>query len=186
MIDNQEKRLYQFSHFMISTMTKGIQNTHSAVELFNKYLPNPSNNELSSELDAIDLLWDWSLNWKTVISLNGGITPDLMELIEFLEYNNCPYPWTFFNEDESLGELVTSIALVLPERIYETAALIRNNEVEFITTSGSLRVLNWEAYNASFRLYEFEELQSKVNSHGIFTEFEIELINKLNTYRLAS
>ena len=172
---------------MLSPMAKGIQATHSTVELFNKYLPNPSNNGevlVTEPIDPSDLLWDWSLNHKTMISLNGGLTPDIMGMIEFLEYEGCHYPWAYFNEDESLGNLVTSISLILPEKIYETASLIKNKLVEF--DCNKLRVLDWEKYNEQFSLNVFEAIQKQISNYGIFTDFEKELISKISSYRLAN
>ena len=177
-------RLYTLTHFMLSGMAKGIQAEHSTVELFNKYASNPSNNKEVSAIEPTDMLWGWSLNHKVIISLNGGLTPDLMGMIEFLERESCPYPWAYFNEDESLGNLVTSISLVLPEKIYETASLIKNKVVEF--GYNRLIVLDWEKYNEQFSLYVFESLQKQVNDYGAFTDFEKELISKMNSYRLAN
>ena len=181
----EEKRLYQFSLFQLNTMAKGIQNTHSAVELFNKYVPNPSNGN-EADIEPLDILWDWSLNWKTVISLNGGVYPELIELIEFLEYSSCPYPWTYFNEDESLAELITSIAVVLPERMYNTAYLIRTKQIQFMSKSCNLQALNWESYNERLALQEFQDLEKLCLDYGRFTEFEIDFIERLNSYKMAN
>lgn len=181
-------RLYTLTHFMLSPIAKGIQATHSSVELFNKYTPNPGNNEeINVYEEAIDpyiCLFDWSLNHKTMISLNGGLTPDLNEMIEFLEYNNCPYPWAFFNEDESLGGLVTSISLVIPERIYDTAFLLKTKKVAF--EGKILKPLNWGYYNENFIIDENIELEKTCNRYGLFDEFEQLLITRMNSYRLAT
>ena len=169
-------RLYTFTHYMLSPMAKGIQATHSTVELFNKY---------TNELDVQgEILYDWSMNHKTMVSLNGGVTPDLHNLVEFLEYGNCPYPWAYFNEDESLGDLLTSISLVLPEKIYEMASLLRTKVISNV--ANGFVVNDWEKYNESFSLNEYEEIQKTVLGYGPFSEFDLELISKLNTYRLAS
>ena len=173
MQDTNELRLYTFTHFMLSPMAKGIQATHSTVELFNKYIPLTESHS--------EVLYDWSKNWKTIISLNGGITPDLMELIEFLEYGNCPYPWAYFNEDESLGELVTSISIVLPEKIYNTSFLIRTKQVIFERES----YLNYD-YDEAISGNDYINLKDTCLRYGAFTEFEVSLVEKLNTYRLAN
>lgn len=172
---------------MLSGMAKGIQPQHSTVNLFKKYVPNPSNNEevtVIEPVDPCDMLWDWALNHETIVSLNGGITPELMDMIEFLEYDNCPYPWAYFREDESLGELVTSISLVLPERIYDTASLIRTKTVRL--DGNVIKPLNWDYYNENFIMYKYIELENTCLRYGEFSEFEINLINRMNTYRLAT
>ena len=161
-------RLYSFTHFMLSPMAKGIQATHSTVELFNKYSPE---NGLHGEM-----LYDWSKNHKTMISLNGGVTPDMHDLVEFLEYGNCPYPWAPFLEDESLGELLTSISLVLPERIYETAELVRKKMIGVTIdgfTVGTVTLPQEREVREFLKAYEY-------------TEFDRALIIKLNSYRMAS
>jgi len=128
---NQEKRCYTFSHFMLSPMAKGIQTLHSTVELFNKYLPNPSNDNTvnvqeDSNKDAYSILWDWSLNHKTVISLNPGVSGDLDDLYYFLQDPENFYPWADFHEDEySLKGVRTAISIVLPEKIYETVNILK-------------------------------------------------------------
>ena len=88
--ENSEKRLYTFPHFILSPLAKGIQTTHSTVELFNKYVPNPSNDDCVSVIekeseDAYSILWDWSLNYKTEIMLNPGVSGDLEELLYLLQ-----------------------------------------------------------------------------------------------------
>ena len=101
----QEKRCYTFSHFMLSPMAKGIQTLHSTVELFNKYVPNPANDDCVTVIEkesevAYSILWDWSLNHKTVISLNPGVSGDLDDLNYFLQDPENFYPWADFREDE--------------------------------------------------------------------------------------
>lgn len=180
-------RLYTMTHFMLSPMAKGIQATHSTVNLFKKYTPNPSNNDevaVIESMDPCDMLWDWSINHETMISLNGGVTPDMNEMVEFLEYNTCPYPWAYFREDESLGELVTSISIVLPERLYNVAYLIKTKVIAFEVNR--LKVLNWDSYNATFSLYKFQELEEEIRGYGSFSDFDKWLIDRMNGYRLAS
>ena len=109
-------RLYTFNHYMLSDIQKGIQSGHATVELFAKYKEN-------------EMLYDWAENHKTHIALNGGNSVDLEELKTFLLGSNIKYPWAVFNEDESLGNLLTSISIILPEKIYECARLLRQKAI---------------------------------------------------------
>lgn len=169
-------RLYTFTHFMLSPMAKGIQALHSTVELFNKYVPNPSNDDAVSS-DTYDMLFDWSLNHKTCISLNAGTSPDLEELATFFSSVYNIYPWATFNEDESLGGLMTSISVVLPEKIYLTAEMFRN-KIPFVFHLGRL--------HTNFPEEVSDENLLLADSFGMFRDFEQDLIIWLNNYRLAS
>ena len=159
-------RLYTFTHFMLSSMAKGIQATHSTVELFNKY------DDPQDDIQA-GWLYDWSRNHKTMISLNAGLTPDLELLIEFFEYGDCPFPWAFFNEDESLGNLVTSVSIILPEYIYDTAEKIRKKEIV------------WDEENSYFLVTNSEWMGIHLGDTK-WTEFELELVHRLGNYRMAT
>jgi len=184
-MENTEKRLYTFSHFMLSPMAKGIQTLHSTVELFNKYVPNPENNDEvtvtdDEEKDANSILWDWSNNHKTVISLNAGVSENLDELVYFLQDPENFYPWADFHEDEySLKGVRTAVSIVLPEKIYETAALFRKGYYSFDPDNFGLIVCE----NTS--LMKLEDLE-KLQGYGRFNAFEIDLIDTLNMYRLAN
>jgi len=179
-----EKRLYTFSHFMLSPMAKGIQTLHSTVELFNKYLPNPGNDDCvtvkeNENEDAYNILWDWSLNHKTVISLNPGVSGDLDELHYFLQDPENFYPWSEFHEDEySLKGVMTSISIVLPEKIYETASLFRTKNFEWDYNLGRLVCLDASKVDI--------ELLEKIESYGRYNSFEQELVQIIGQFRLAN
>lgn len=76
------------------------------------------------------------------------------------------YDWSYFCEDEySLGGILTNVAIVLPEKIYDAAEKIRNKQASFSDNS----------------LYANVE-------HGFiskFTNFEVKLIEILNKCALA-
>jgi len=176
-----EKRLYTFPHFMLSPMAKGIQTLHSTVELFNLYVPNPSNNfevKVPENEVPFEILFDWSLNHKTVISLNPGVSGDMEELIYIFQDQDNFYPWAIFQEDDySLKGIVTAISIVLTEKIYYSASIIRGKDVLFDEISGRFSV-----NNSSLTLDEMEI----ISNYGRFSDFEVELIYTLNKYRLAN
>jgi hypothetical protein len=161
---------------MLSPMAKGIQTLHSTVELFNKYVPNPSNNDAVTS-DTYDILFDWSLNHKTCISLNAGTSPDLEQLADFFEDSRNLYPWASFNEDESLGNLMTAISIVLPEKIYEAASKTKNSRKAFFNQEGYL------VYEDNIGGTIFLEI---LTQYGKYTDYEQILTIALNDFRLAS
>ena len=119
-------RVYYFGNMYLSSIQQGIQAAHVTHELFLSYPPcDPNHHDLQSDSD---ILYDWAKNHKTMILLNGGYSEALRELITFFSSPQNPYPWTFFNEGEdALDGALTCVGIVLPERIYETAAALRDN-----------------------------------------------------------
>lgn len=166
-------RVYTFTHFMLSTMAQGIQAGHAKDELFNNYR--------NTHIEENKVLFDWSINHKTHVSLSGGISSDMEELWTFLCTEENPYPLSNFHEDEdSLKGIMTSIAMVLPERIYEVASMIKRKTAEFN------REFLYPVEDESMGWTEDAELEALCQSYGSYTDFEKELILRLPNYRLAS
>lgn len=117
-------RIYTFTHFILSPIQQGIQASHAKDEMAAQF---------SNGKDEASLMYqDWLKNHKTHIALNGGNTQTLSELYAFLLDEENPYPWTRFREDdETLGGLMTSVAIVLPEKIYEASAALRKKEIYY-------------------------------------------------------
>ncbi len=180
-------RVYTFSHFMLSSIQQGIQAGHAITELFNKYSRYDLDDLLfhttkSQKLNAecAGMLYEWSENHKTHIALNGGNSLGLANLVEeFLDKDN-DYPWVTFNEDEdSLDSLMTSIAIVLPEKIYETVSLIKQNKLEMTSYGFVLRDIDEDI--SEEEILDIEEKFDKWK----FTDFDKWLIENLGTFRLA-
>lgn len=156
-------RCYHFGNYYMSSIQQGIQAAHCQMELFVKYenaiVPGYVTNQKRD-------LYDWGKNHKTMICLNAGANKDLHEIKELLEQEDNEYPWSYFCEDEdSLGGILTNVAIVLPEKIYDAAEKIRNKQASFSDNS----------------LYANVE-------HGFiskFTNFEVKLIEILNKCALA-
>lgn len=155
-------RYYGFTNFYLSSIQQGIQNAHCVADMFVKYCVN--NTKL------FDLM-DWAQKHKTMVLLNGGNQASILELATFFDSPDNPFPWAPFNEDfESLNNCVTTVGIVLPERIYETASLIRSRKAFILRMEG--------------------EEPSLITSDGVendwtFTAWEMELMEKLNQYGLA-
>lgn len=133
-------RCYHFGNFYLSSIQQGIQAAHAQMELFIKYKEidlyeyglSAGNNppvHICEAAEKADMLFDWAKNHKTMVCLNGGALQDLKNIEELMESLENKYPWSTFYEDEySLGAILTNVAIVLPEEIYENAAKIRNKE----------------------------------------------------------
>lgn len=138
----EELRLYTFTLFQLSPIQQGIQAGHAAVELgmvaYRKQMT-------LRQGTTFGIYHRWATEWKTMVLLNGG---DLFELDEFANFlstcdNPDKYPWAAFNESEtSLGGILTSVAIILPERIFKTAEELRKNT--FVTKDYPDAFTDWE------------------------------------------
>lgn len=157
-------RLYTFTNMYLSPIQKGIQSAHVTHDLFVKY-----RDYMDYEMNAF--LFDWAENHKTMIVLNGGYSSTIAALnLSFSDSRN-PYPFTHFNEsDDALCGALTCVGIVLPEKIYETAALIRKDPtvLEMITNDGFLSAVYTGA-----------------DEDWVFNGFELTLVQELNNYGLA-
>lgn len=119
----EELRLYTFTLYQLSSIQQGIQAAHAAVELgmkgYKKQMTLRSGTDFSK-------YHDWATNWKTMVLLNGGDLNELRELYDFFCEPSNLFPWAAFHEDESLGGVLTSIGIILPERIFGPVAELRN------------------------------------------------------------
>lgn len=166
-------RCYHFGNFYLSSIQQGIQAAHAQMELFVKYretnLYNLDDYQPTAEefeyQDKVDDLYDWAINHKTMVCLNGGAYQDLLNIKELMEDTQNPYPWSTFYEDEySLGAILTNIAIVLPEKIYDTATKIR---------IGELTLQDNDVYDSFDNFYMH------------LTDFEVKLIELLNSCQLS-
>ena len=116
---NQELRLYTFVNFYLSSIQQGIQTAHVVHSLFTKY---QSCEQTGKPLKT--MLFDWAQNHKTIVVLNGGANNDIREIMykmECLQHTRIGYmPFEGFNEDDmSLGSILTSVGVVVPQKFYE-------------------------------------------------------------------
>lgn len=123
-------RLYTFTNVYISSIQKGIQSAHLAVDLVRKY----ATGSLSAPVKK------WADNHKTMIVLNGGNSAMLADLLQAFEIydtqaraqhsKNLPLlPFASFSEDEqSLNSALTCVGCVLPEELYSIRPVTLNGE----------------------------------------------------------
>jgi hypothetical protein len=164
----QELRLYTFSNMYMSSIQQGIQSAHAVAEMFTKY-PHEGN-----EIDAY--LWKWAKQHKTMILLNAGYSSEIRTLVEFFVDTNNPYPWApFFESEEALDGALTTVGIILPEKIFVGAAQIRGGTTDEQDACRE-KFIEW----------------SKTNDAGTFddtsctlTDWELDMMLKLNKYGLA-
>lgn len=120
-------RAYFLGNMYLSSIQQGIQAAHVVHEMFTKYemdcLYEP-------DKSAVPLLWEWARSHKTMVLLNGGYQSDLREFLEFLDCGENVYPHASFCEEEaSINGALTSVGIVLPERVYGAIVEVREGKV---------------------------------------------------------
>jgi hypothetical protein len=117
----EELRCYTFTLYQLSSIQQGIQAGHAAVELGMKAYKRQM-----SDLDGSHwaMYHEWANDWKTMVLLNGGGIAELVELLWLLKRG--PFPYSAFHESvDSLDGILTSVAIILPARIFKTAEAAR-------------------------------------------------------------
>ena len=166
-------RCYTFGNYYMSSIQQGIQAAHSTAELFVKYQDNgilgiddyEQTIEEHEYQDKVRDLYDWAENHKTIVCLNGGNLQGLKDIESLFQEIGNKLPWaSFYEDEESLGSILTNIAIVIPEYIYGTAAKIRSGEYIVSDT----------------------KILDKDNQFVLeLSKFEIKLIELLNSCQLA-
>jgi hypothetical protein len=105
-----------------------------------------------TDVFELNSVCEWAHYWKTMVLLNGGDLSELRDLIMFFSLKDNPYPWVpFYESEESLDGIPTSIAIILPELIFGTAEKIRK-QIPFIPVEFTA----WET-----------DLMNRLNSCGL-------------------
>ena len=139
-------RIYHFGNFYMSSIQQGIQAAHAQMEIFVKYPLIDLNGiiangdrpgaKLIREASKADFLYSWAVYYKTMICLNAGMDIDLKGILELMNDEDNPYPWScFYEAEEAMNGMLTNIAIVLPERIYETASNVRKREWSIVNNT---------------------------------------------------
>ena len=104
---DEEMRFYAMGNQYLSSIQQGIQAFHVLGEMVSNR---------GAEHAMVD---EWLHNHKTLICLNGGNNAKMLDMWEFLNSPHNVYPTARFHEDqESLGGMLTSIGIIVPEIIY--------------------------------------------------------------------
>jgi len=169
-------RAYFFGNMYLSSMQQGIQAAHVVADMFIKYdLTNPDI-PLS---DAGYFVTQWASEHKTMILLNGGYSESIRKLVNFFNDRENPFPWVEFHEGEdALDGALTSVGIILSEKIYATSAFLRSLRgsekaviLDEILNTGSLKV-PVEIAGAEGMVWDFNK-------------WEYQLIQKLNEFGMA-
>ena len=166
-------RLYTFGNYYMSSIQQGIQAAHVVSELFVKYQDtgintivdyDPTVHEMEYQ-DKVDTLYDWAYNHKTMVCLNGGNLQGLEDILTLLKDVQNNLPWATFYEDEiSLGGILTNVGIIIPEYVYESAYKVRNTN--HVISNNMLYDIGGEFVCS-------------------LNDFEVNLINLLNSCQLA-
>jgi len=174
-------RAYFFVNSALSGIQKGLQVAHCAVEIGLKAtLTSDDFPELSRQYRR------WRQDHKTIVVLEGGFHADLKKICELFLHgvegkrpgaNPSDFPWAHFSEDEeTMNGMMTAVGIILPERIYEAARVLREKRVDM---ERWVKIDLIDPYHQHFsRKVQLEKLEE-------FTEWEAELIKLINSCPLA-
>ena len=119
-------RCYFMNIFYFGGIQAGIQAQHAATRLSRKYdwvetMLRDGDTDAAHQMSIRKhMVEDWADNHETSIVLNAGMHGDLVKLEEFLDDERNTFPWARFNESKyAANGCYTSIAIVLPERIFD-------------------------------------------------------------------
>lgn len=166
-------RFYSFTNYMLSSIQQGIQAGHAAVELFVKY------NLCEATVGDVqwkkhDMLYEWAFNHKTFICLNGGDFKGVSDIAQFFEDAQNPYPFAAFYEDQdSLFGLITSVGIVIPEKLYALAEQERRDPGTIKFTKVLDQTVVW-----------YEDIEGSSQKTNI-SHWEYELIVLINSCGMA-
>lgn len=144
-------RAYSFTNFYLNSISQGIQPAHALVDMFTKY---------TDESPQKAVLFDWAINHKTMICLNGGNAQGIRDVWQNIIRlgSALQLPFQKFHEDEqSLDGSMTCVAIIVPTYIYEGAAALRS--VSPIDGALLITEHNWSD--------EAVELMGLLNSYGL-------------------
>lgn len=110
-------RFYAVGNQYLSSIQQGIQAFHVLGEMAVYYAPRK---QLLGASNAEMMYHDWLNNHKTLICLNGGNNAALTDFWYSINNSkNSGLPCAMFKEDEaSMGGMLTSVGIVVPEKIY--------------------------------------------------------------------
>ncbi len=151
-------KAYFLGNSILSDKQHGIQATHAMAGMFMKY---------PWEVDGSDELFEWAADHKTIIMLNGGTSERLHNLRDFLNEENNPYPHSEFYESDGFADgLITSVCIILPEKIYEGARKMRETSSSYLAQNRLVLTLDGKKQEV------------------LYTSWEVKLMERFNSFRL--
>lgn len=134
-------RFYGFGNYYLSSLQQGLQAAHAVGNLCVGFKTNTPQHAIA---------YEWALNHKTMVLLNGGNSDSLANIHIKLQYfaeKGMTLPFTDFHEDEaSLNGALTYVGIIIPSVIYESAQQLRNSvdKVVFIDILKTEGFKDWE------------------------------------------
>jgi len=126
-------KVFCFNLGILSDKQHGIQSGHAAAKLIRKYQKLPARSKMRKAVE------EWADEHVTIIVLNIGTSASLMELVAHLQKSENPFPWEEFREPDYYDN-VTSVAVLLPERLYKDALIGSEWESKFVKMKESCRL----------------------------------------------
>lgn len=189
-------RCYFFTNMYMLAQQAGIQSQHSGQRLCNKYGMGFYGKQ---NLNAVAQYKEWARNHETSIVLNAGHQINMMRLLELLKSSNKEeqFAWAEFHESkEALNGALTSIAVVLPERIYLTARDYGNamekwfslNENGIVTGLNSENMPEKNLYNSItetiYLEYHSDKKELKLIKRSLASS-DFEVLDTFNDYEIG-
>lgn len=184
-------RAYHFGNFYLSSIQQGIQAHHAGIALALKYRMGDDS--------AAQMVWEWAPS-PIVYCLNGGNNKTMQEIRQLFSSANNPYPWSDFFEDyDSLHNILTNVAIIVPEKIWGALDKWRGVFKHFQTPYGNYP-LNFEEFVGCIREEQYwaENSEQKLGLGSIAREFvdhekevgkytlwESQLVDFIRGFRLA-
>ena len=171
-------RAYFFGNLYLSSIQQGIQAAHCISDIFVEYSSN-NNDDKQYDTSKYEYLSTWAKSHKTMILLNGGFSSSIEQLSDFFNHPENPYPCGMFREDDdALNNAITCAGIVLPEKIYDTAKLLRSDAKRKL----ELRSLDSRIKEDG----EYQFIQDDKTIAREISTWELQLCYKLNSFRLAN
>lgn len=167
-------RAYYFGNMYLSSIQQGIQAAHVTARMFRKYAVGFNDDSCP----GYDMLHEWAEQHETMILLSGGYGENLWELVSFFNVDENPYPHANFAESkEALDGALTSVGIILPEKIYLGVKEMRR--VKKLPRDTVARNLFEQA-----RILVLPDANDQPVEHE-YSTWEVELMQRLTTFKLA-
>lgn len=188
-INTEPMRRYFFTNMYMGGIHTGIQSGHAAEEMW----ANVVRSFLTSPTEYAEMklkyLLDFAENHKTWIILNGGDHYKLSEFYQFLINARNPYTFSSFQEP-GLNGAITSVSVILPERMWDETATYVGNECNRLNGSSQQRQLDFERRVFCEGVPTYKEGVLILDSLGkpvlrTYSQWEIDFLKRKVLYKLA-
>ncbi len=138
-------KYFSFVLSPLSAMQKGVQTTHCAVDLIEKYRSDEQYRPMVSR---------WVNQDKTLIVLDGGCAQELANILTVIEENDFPYG-VFRESAEFLNGIMTAVGVILPECVYKAVRMDDLQAYLYVDPDGKRYI-----YALGSAVYDLLELKS--------------------------